>query len=102
MTEPTALRLADQLIAYLGGNTAAQAAAELRHLHAVNQELLEALRSCLGMLEQANCSTGYCCCGSSIDSHTWGDGHGPVDEGEHYQLKAIEAARAAIARATEE
>jgi hypothetical protein len=65
----------------------------------VNQELLEALRSCLGMLEQANCSTGYCCCGSSIDSHTWGDGHGPVDEGEHYQLKAIEAARAAIAKA---
>jgi hypothetical protein len=41
---PEALRLADQLIAYLGGNTAAQAAAELRRLHAVNAELLEALR----------------------------------------------------------
>jgi hypothetical protein len=76
-----------------------KAAAELRRLHALNGELLEALRSCLGMLKQANCSTGYCCCGSSIDSHTWGDGHGPVDEGEHYQLKAIEAARAAIAKA---
>ena len=43
MSESTALRLADQLIAYLGGNTAAQAAAELRRLHAVNAELLEAL-----------------------------------------------------------
>jgi hypothetical protein len=45
MTEqPTALRLADQLIAYLGGNTAAQAAAELRRLHALNGELGAALR----------------------------------------------------------
>jgi hypothetical protein len=41
---PEALRLADQLIAYLGGNTAAQAAAELRRLHALNAELLEALK----------------------------------------------------------
>jgi hypothetical protein len=39
MTESTALRLADQLIAYLGGNTAAQAAAELRRLHAENEKL---------------------------------------------------------------
>jgi hypothetical protein len=45
MTEqPNALRLADQLIAYLGGNTAAQAAAELRRLHSVNTELGAALR----------------------------------------------------------
>jgi hypothetical protein len=44
MAESTALRLADQLIAYLGGNTAAQAAAELRRLHALNGELLEALK----------------------------------------------------------
>jgi hypothetical protein len=42
--QPEALRLADQLIAYLGGNTAAQAAAELRRLHALNGELLEALK----------------------------------------------------------
>jgi hypothetical protein len=99
----TALQLADALSLTFPGNLGVdKAAAELRRLSTVNAELLEALRSCLGMLEQANCSTGYCCCGSSIDSHTWGDGHGPVDEGEHYQLKAIEAARAAIARATEE
>jgi hypothetical protein len=42
--QSTALRLADQLIAYLGGNTAAQAAAELRRLHALNREMLEALQ----------------------------------------------------------
>jgi hypothetical protein len=45
--QPEALRLADQLIAYLGGNTAAQAAAELRRLHALNGELLEALKAML-------------------------------------------------------
>ena len=39
-----ALRLADALEKHLGGNTATQAAAELRRLHAVNQELLEALK----------------------------------------------------------
>ena len=33
-TQPEALRLADALLKYLGGNTAMQAAAELRRLHA--------------------------------------------------------------------
>lgn len=48
MTEqPTALRLADDLAKYLGGNTATQAAAELRRLAKVEAQrdaLLEALR----------------------------------------------------------
>jgi hypothetical protein len=44
MTQPEALRLADTLEKHLGGNTATQAAAELRRLHAVNQELLAALK----------------------------------------------------------
>jgi hypothetical protein len=44
MTEQTqAERLADALIAYLGGNTATHAAAELRRLSTANAELLEAL-----------------------------------------------------------
>jgi hypothetical protein len=38
-TQPEALRLADALIKYLGGNTATQAAAELRRLHAENESL---------------------------------------------------------------
>ena len=42
--QPTALRLADALTKYLGGNTATQAAAELRRLHVVNQVLMEALK----------------------------------------------------------
>jgi hypothetical protein len=39
-----ALRLADALTKYLGGNTATKAAAELRRLHSVNTELGAALR----------------------------------------------------------
>jgi hypothetical protein len=42
--QPEALRLANALTKYLGGNTATQAAAELRRLHAVNQELLDVLK----------------------------------------------------------
>jgi hypothetical protein len=57
---------------------------------------LEALEKSIGMLERADCSTGYCCCGSSVDRHTFGDGHSPVDEGEYYQSNALEYARKAI------
>ena len=50
-TQPEALRLADALTKYLGGNTATQAAAELRRLHALNGELLGALRTAADHLE---------------------------------------------------
>jgi len=43
-TQPEALRLADQLgVRYSGFPSCDEAAAELRRLHAVNKELLEAL-----------------------------------------------------------
>jgi hypothetical protein len=56
---------------------------------------LEALEKLNVALEQADCSTGYCCCGSSVDGHTFGDGHSPVDEGEYCQSNALEYARKA-------
>ena len=43
-TQPETLRLADTLEKHLGGNTATKAADELRRLHKVNTELLDALR----------------------------------------------------------
>jgi hypothetical protein len=46
-TQPEALRLANALKKNLGGNTAAQAAAELRRLHESNQELIAALKEML-------------------------------------------------------
>jgi hypothetical protein len=51
MTQPEALRLADTLEKHLGGNTATQAAAELRRLHEVNQELLAALKMAEPLLQ---------------------------------------------------
>jgi hypothetical protein len=57
---------------------------------------LEAVEKLQWSLEQADCSTGYCCCGSSVDGHTFGDGHSPVDQGEYCQSNALEYARKAI------
>lgn len=64
--------------------------------------LLDALQYCLSVLHNIDLdlSTGYCCCGSKVDTHWMGDGHSPVDEGLHHQHAAIDAARAAIAAAT--
>ena len=61
--------------------------------------LIEAARAALAMLEMADCSTGYCCCGSAVDGHGIYDGHGPVDDGDYHQMKAIEALRTALAAA---
>ncbi len=57
---------------------------------------LDALELANGMLERADCSTGYCCCGSLVDGHTIGDGHSPVDEGEYFQSKAIRKSQESI------
>lgn len=52
--QPTALRLADELADYTGFTVVGmdQAAAELRRLHELNQELLEALKLVFPTLER--------------------------------------------------
>jgi hypothetical protein len=69
---------------------------------AINAQLLEALEATTAMLDQSDCLTGYCCCGSAIDGHGFGDGHTPVDEGAYHQAAALGQARAAIAEAKEQ
>jgi hypothetical protein len=59
-------------------------------------ELEAALRQCFGCLERSDTSTGYCMCGSNVDHGAWADGHEPVDAGDYYAGKALEAARAAL------
>ena len=49
--QPEALRLADELVETPFQSTRYIAAAELRRLHAVNQELIEALDSALKLIE---------------------------------------------------
>jgi hypothetical protein len=134
--QPEALRLADWLFNNVAHINHAEAAAELRRLHALcgewenkaatwlaspeaakrldgyrelaqrlnaaeasNAQLLEALEATTAMLDRSNCLTGYCCCGSPIDGHGFGDGHTPTDEGAYHQTAALGLARAAIAAA---
>jgi hypothetical protein len=47
------------------------------------------LRRALASLEMADCSVGYCCCGSAMDAHTFGDGHSPVDQGVYVQSELV-------------
>jgi len=83
-TQPEALRLADQLgVRYSGFPSCDEAAAELRRLHAVNAELLQALKDATDAIEH------------------WG-----TYASDYFQKKwdlqsDISAARAAIARAEE-
>ena len=60
-TQPETLRLADTLEKHLGGNTATKAADELRRLHKVNTELLDALKYLLADAED--------CGGYSLEIH---------------------------------
>lgn len=62
--------------------------------------VLESLKNCLHMLERADCSTGYCCCGSLVADHGICDAHSPVDMGDYHLSATIEAARAVIAKVT--
>ena len=46
-------------------------------------------------LERADCSTGDCCCGDSMEGHDNGMhcGHAPVDIGAYHAAALIENAR---------
>lgn len=79
--------------------------ADLRLLLSERAELLAtvermrvALEGFVEGIERAPISweTGCCCCGSPVDSHGFGDGHSPVDEGVYFITQLIKAARAAL------
>ncbi len=61
------------------------------------KQAIEALETCLAMADYGDFSTGCCCCGSSVEGHTMGDGHSPVDEGDYHAINAFDKARAALA-----
>lgn len=59
MTQPEALRLADRLMEpVVLDKHAMQAADELRRLYAVNQELLEALKTCVCAMQDYQAGIG--------------------------------------------
>jgi len=59
------------------------------------KELRKALEHCVAVLKEADMSTGYCCCGDTMD-HGF-DGHYPVDMGDYHQHIMIEDAEAVLA-----
>ncbi len=70
-------------------------------LRDVVRELVDALTRLLATVERLDISEGVCCCGDSMENHSnpMVCGHSPVDMGEYHHGAAIEAARAAIAKA---
>ena len=66
---------------------------------AKSAKLVGALKACVSSLERANTAEGVCCCGDSMERHgaQMDCGHSPLDMGDYYASKALEAARAAIA-----
>lgn len=71
------------------------------HLIAAAPDMAEALEACIASLERADTAEGVCCCGDSMDRHSdpMSCGHSPVDMGDYYASNALEAARAALAKA---
>lgn len=47
-----------------------------------------ALQDAVALLENADCSDGYCLCGNEVAMHTQNDNHAPVDNGD-YQKDAL-------------
>lgn len=57
--QPEALRLADDLVKHLGGNTAHQAAAELRRLHQCCRDVYEVWAGSEGIPEPQTAAEAY-------------------------------------------
>lgn len=66
-------------------------------LTAERDALRDALQNCVALLENADCSDGYCCCGSPVAAHGMGDGHSPVDAGEYHKDSVLSMAQDALA-----
>lgn len=59
--------------------------------------MIEALKAARDFIMAADNSTGCCMCGSAVEHHGIGDGHGPVDAGEYHANMIVEQIDAALA-----
>lgn len=59
----------------------------------INIRMKELLDQTAILLSNCEVSSGVCCCGSAMDAHGLGCGHGPVDQGEHYASLLLESIR---------
>ena len=97
--QPDALRLADDLTKYLGGNTATQAAAELRRLSAENQRLYAQHASVVSDYEGAVVALKAQHDELLAALRLMLASHDATCPGEECQLSGVDLARAAIAKA---
>lgn len=64
-------------------------------------ELEGLLRDSAELIKHGVFEDGYCCCGSSVDSHGLGDGHSPVDALAYHAWQVCERIDAALSAGKE-
>lgn len=70
---------------------------EIDQLRAEVEALRVLLIDARELIEHGDFREGHCMCGSSVDGHTFGDGHTPCDAGEYYAGQVRERIDAAMA-----
>lgn len=86
----------DAVAAFLGkANPAA-----ILELIAENSSLKDLLAQAAATIRSADVETGVCCCGSPVETHGFGDGHSPVDQGGYYALDLLSRIEAAMQEAS--
>jgi len=74
--------------------------AAILELIAENSSLKDLLAKAAAMIRNADVETGVCCCGSPVETHGFGDGHSPVDQGGYYALDLLARIDAAMQEAS--
>ncbi len=75
--------------------------AAILELIAENSSLKDLLAQAAAMIRNADVETGVCCCGSPVETHGFGDGHSPVDQGGYYALDLLARIDAAMQEASQ-
>lgn len=94
----TALRAEVERLGRYTDNAQGQVAQHVKEINALRSQLSArdaevralrfALQDAVALLENADCSDGYCLCGNEVAMHTQSDNHAPVDNGD-YQKDAL-------------
>lgn len=97
--KPAHMPFAELVGAYEGFKIECTPAAILE-LIAENSSLKDLLAQAAAMIRNADVETGVCCCGSPVETHGFGDGHSPVDQGGYYALDLLSRIEAAMKEAS--
>lgn len=73
-----------------------QAATALEALAAERDALLDLVKGAADIFEHCSVEMGCCCCGDSVETHSIGSGHSPVDQGAYAVGRWQEQARTTL------